>query len=293
MSLVYIDGEFYPKDQAKVSVFDHGFLYGDGVFEGIRAYNGRVFKLDEHVDRLFECCRVIKLDPGVSKSGLKDIILRTCAKNNVRDGYIRPIVSRGVGDLGLNPYLCKKASIVCIAGTISLYPQKYYEEGLKIITAATHRNHPEALNPRVKSLNYLNNIMAKIEAIQAGAVEAIMLNTLGFVAECTGDNIFIMRRGKLHTPDVYSGALDGITAQTVKDLARARGIEVVEGQMSRFDIYTADECFLTGTAAELIPVVEVDTRPIGDGKVGPVFQKLLVDFRNYANNNGSPIPEQV
>lgn len=290
-SWVYIDGTFYEKENAKVSVFDHGFLYGDGVFEGIRAYHGRVFKLDEHVDRLFESAKVIALDPGVTRQEMKDIILETCARNGIVDGYIRPIVSRGVGDLGLNPYLCKKASIVCIAGTIQLYPAKYYEEGLKIITVATHRNFNESLNPRIKSLNYLNNIMAKIEGIQAGAPEALMLNPAGMVAECTGDNIFVIKGNVIRTPDVYSGSLDGITRRTVMELAKVRGMEVQEGPMNRFDIWVADEFFLTGTAAEIVPVVELDKRPIGDGKPGAITKALIADFKAYVTKQGSPIPK--
>lgn len=289
-SWIYIDGQYFEKEHAKISVFDHGFLYGDGVFEGIRAYHGKVFKLDEHVDRIFDSAKVIALDPGVTKQEMKDIILNTCAKNGIVDGYIRPVISRGVGDLGLNPYLCKKATIVCIAGTIQLYPERYYTEGLKIVTVATHRNFNESLNPRIKSLNYLNNIMAKIEGIQAGAPEALMLNPAGMVAECTGDNIFIIRGNTIRTPDVHSGSLDGITRRMVMELAKARGMEVLEGPMNRFDIWVADEFFLTGTAAEIVPVVELDKRPIGDGLPGKITKQLIADFRDYASKNGTPIP---
>lgn len=288
--LIYIDGTFYEKENAKISVFDHGFLYGDGVFEGIRAYHGKVFKLDEHVDRLFDSAKVIALDPGVSKDQMKNIILETCAKNQIHDGYIRPIISRGVGDLGLNPYLCKKATVVCIAGSINLYPEKVYTEGMKIVTVATHRNYNESLNPRVKSLNYLNNIMAKIEGIQAGAPEALMLNPAGMVAECTGDNVFAIRKGVLYTPDVQSGSLDGITRRTVIDLAIARGMQVVEHPMSRFDFWIADEFFLTGTAAEVVPVVELDKRPIGDGQPGPLTKALIADYKALVAKEGTPIP---
>ncbi|GHV14360.1 branched chain amino acid aminotransferase [Fibrobacterales bacterium] len=286
---VYINGEFFEKDNAKVSVFDHGFLYGDGVFEGIRAYGGRVFRLTEHVDRLFDSAKVIALDPGISKKEMEDIILKTCAKNNVSDGYIRPIISRGVGDLGLNPYLCKKSTVVCIADKISLYPQEDYDKGLRIVTVATHRNYNESLNPRVKSLNYLNNIMAKIEAVQSGVKESLLLNPLGYVAECTGDNLFISRKGKIFTPSVQSGSLDGITAAAVVELAEKRNIEVIHGLMSRFDIWTADECWLTGTAAEMIPVTNVDGRLIGDGKVGPVYKQLLADFKHLTETTGTSI----
>jgi len=289
MSYVYIDGEFYEKENAKISVFDHGFLYGDGVFEGIRAYKGKVFRLTEHVDRLFDSAKVIALTPSVSKKEMEEIIVKTCVKNNITDGYIRPIISRGVGDLGLNPYLCKKSSVVCIADKISLYPQEDYDNGLKIVTVATHRNYNESLNPRVKSLNYLNNIMAKIEAVQSGVKEALMLNPLGYVAECTGDNLFIVRKGKIYTPAVQCGSLDGITAAAVVELATKRGLEVISGTMSRFDIWTAEECWLTGTAAEMIPVTSVDARLIGDGKVGPVYKQLLADFKHLTETSGTPI----
>ncbi|MDR0516852.1 MAG: branched-chain-amino-acid transaminase [Fibromonadaceae bacterium] len=289
MPLVYIDGEFYEKENAKISVFDHGFLYGDGVFEGIRAYNGRVFLLTEHIDRLFDSARVIGLVLGISKKDMENVVVETCAKNNLADGYIRLVISRGVGDLGLNPYLCKKPSIICIVDKISLYPNEDYENGLKIVTVATHRNYNESLNPRVKSLNYLNNIMAKIEAVQAGVKEALMLNPLGYVAECTGDNLFIVRKGKICTPSVQSGSLDGITAAAVAELAVKRGFEVEAGLMSRFDIWTSDECWLTGTAAEMIPVTSVDSRPIGDGLVGPIFKQLLADFKHLTETTGTPI----
>jgi branched-chain amino acid aminotransferase len=288
-SLVYINGEFYDRENAKISVFDHGFLYGDGVFEGIRAYNGMIFRLTEHVDRLFDSAKVIGLMPGISKKEMEDIIVKTCAKAGMKDGYIRPIISRGIGDLGLNPYLCEKPNIICIVDNISLYPPEDYENGLKIVTVATHRNYNESLNPRVKSLNYLNNIMAKIEAVQSGVKEALLLNPLGYVAECTGDNLFIVRKGKIYTPSVQSGSLDGITAAAVAELAAKRGFEVIPGLMSRFDIWTADECWLTGTAAEMIPVTSVDARLIGDGKVGPVYKQLLADFKHLTETTGTPI----
>jgi len=288
-SLVYINGEFFDRENAKISVFDHGFLYGDGVFEGIRAYKGMIFRLTEHVERLFDSAKVIGLIPGISKKEMEDIIVKTCAKAGVKDGYMRPIISRGIGDLGLNPYLCKKPNIICIVDSISLYPPEDYENGLKIITVATHRNYNESLNPRVKSLNYLNNIMAKIEAVQSGVKEALLLNPLGYVAECTGDNLFIVRKGKIYTPSVQSGSLDGITAAAVAELAAKRGFEVIPGLMSRFDIWTSDECWLTGTAAEMIPVTSVDARLIGDGKVGPVYKQLLADFKHLTETTGTPI----
>jgi len=288
-SLVYINGEFFDRENAKISVYDHGFLYGDGVFEGIRAYKGMIFRLTEHVDRLFDSAKVIGLIPGIQKKEMEDIIVKTCAKAGVKDGYIRPIISRGIGDLGLNPYLCRKPNIICIVDNISLYPKEDYDNGLKIVTVATHRNYNESLNPRVKSLNYLNNIMAKIEAVQSGVKEALLLNPLGYVAECTGDNLFIVRKGKIYTPSVQSGSLDGITAAAVAELAVKRGFEVIPGLMSRFDIWTADECWLTGTAAEMIPVTSVDARLIGDGKVGPVYKQLLADFKHLTETTGTPI----
>ncbi|MEN9309566.1 MAG: hypothetical protein RL173_3498 [Fibrobacterota bacterium] len=288
--LVYIDGTFYPKADAKVSVFDHGFLYGDGVFEGIRAYHGKVFRLEAHIVRLYESAKAIGLTIPVTPEEMSNIVVESCRRNGIANGYIRLVVSRGVGDLGLNPYLCPKASVICIAATIQLYPAALYESGLDIVTVATPRNHPEALNPRIKSLNYLNNIMAKMEAIRAGVQEAIMLNLQGYVAECTGDNIFIFRNGKLVTPPATEGALEGITRNAVIDLARKQGLEVREERMSRFDIYTADEMFLTGTGAELIPVVKVDGRVIGQGGVGPVFKGLLADFHSLVKVDGAPIP---
>lgn len=288
--VIYIDGEFHTKAEAKVSVFDHGFLYGDGVFEGIRAYHGKVFKLQPHIERLYDSAKAIGLVIPVSQQEMSNIVVESCRRNGIANGYIRLVVSRGVGDLGLNPYLCKKASIVCIAATIQLYPQELYQQGLDIVTVATPRNHPEALNPRIKSLNYMNNIMAKMEAIRAGVQEAVMLNLQGYVAECTGDNLFIFRNGKLVTPPATEGALEGITRNAVIDLARKKGIEVREERMSRFDIYTSQEMFLTGTGAELIPVVKVDGRAIGEGTVGPVFKGLLADFQALTRLDGAPIP---
>lgn len=288
-NLVYVDGEFFEKEKAVISVFDHGLLYGDGVFEGIRAYNGKVFKLDEHINRLYDSAKAILLKMHVTREEMAQIVIDSCSTNGITDGYIRLVVTRGVGDLGLNPYLCKKASIICIASNIQLYPEKYYAEGLKIVTVPQTRNFHEALNPRIKSLNYLNNVLAKIEAIQAGVVEAMMLNTQGFVAECTGDNIFLMRKGVLLTPNIASGALEGITRETVIDLAGRRGIKVREEFITRFDVYTADEVFLTGTAAEVIPVVEVDSREIGDGEVGQLTRELIADYKKETFANGTNI----
>jgi len=288
--LIYIDGEYLPKGEAKISVFDHGFLYGDGVFEGIRAYHGKVFRLEQHIARLYDSAKAIGLSIPASPAEISGIVVESCRRNGIANGYIRLVVSRGVGDLGLNPYLCPKASIVCIAATIQLYPPELYRNGMEIVTVPTPRNHPEALNPRIKSLNYLNNIMAKMEAIRAGVPEALMLNLQGYVAECTGDNIFVWREGKLTTPPATENALEGITRNAVMELARRKGLEVREERMSRFDVYTAQEMFLTGTGAELIPVVKVDGREIGPGTVGPVFRGLLQDFQELTKVDGVSIP---
>lgn len=288
--LIYIDGEFFPKNEAKVSVFDHGFLYGDGVFEGIRAYHGKVFRLDQHIDRLYDSAKAIGLSIPVPPEEMSGIVVESCRRNGIASGYIRLVVSRGVGDLGLNPYLCKKASIVCIAASIQLYSPELYQKGMDIVTVPTPRNHPEALNPRIKSLNYLNNIMAKMEGVRAGVQEALMLNLQGYVAETTGDNIFVWRHGKLSTPPATENALEGVTRNAVIELARRKGLDVREERMSRFDVYTADECFLTGTAAELVPIVKVDGRAIGNGEVGPTFRGLLADFQELTKVDGTPIP---
>ncbi|MZP29743.1 branched-chain-amino-acid transaminase [Heliobacterium undosum] len=287
--IIYLDGRFVPEEQAKISVFDHGFLYGDGIFEGIRAYNGRVFKLDEHIDRLYDSAKAIKLAIPMGKGEMVDVVLETLRRNHLRDAYIRLVVSRGKGDLGLDPRKCPGATVLCITAGITLYPPEFYEKGLEVVTVATRRNVPEALNPRIKSLNYLNNILAKLEAARAGVLEAIMLNQEGYVAECTGDNIFIIKQGRLITPPVHVGILEGITRNTVMDLARAKGFTVAEEVFTRFDVYTADEVFLTGTAAEVIPVVNVDGRLIGDGVPGPVTSDLIAAFREYARNQGTPI----
>jgi branched-chain amino acid aminotransferase len=288
--VIYIDGDFLPKSEAKISVFDHGFLYGDGVFEGIRAYHGKVFRLDQHIARLYDSAKAIGLSIPATPQEISEIVVESCRRNGIANGYIRLVVSRGVGDLGLNPYLCPKASIVCIAATIQLYSPELYLKGLDIVTVPTPRNHPEALNPRIKSLNYLNNIMAKMEAIRAGVQEALMLNLQGYVAECTGDNIFVWRDQRLLTPPATENALEGITRNAVIELARRKGLDVREERMSRFDVYTADEMFLTGTGAELIPVVKVDGREIGPGAVGPVFRGLLDDFRELTKVDGVSIP---
>jgi branched-chain amino acid aminotransferase len=275
---VYISGKLYEKSDAKISVFDHGLLYGDGVFEGIRSYSGKVFRLKEHVDRLFDSARAIHLQIPMSHDEMASAIRETLTVNKLVDAYIRVLVTRGAGSLGLDPRKTTDPQVVIITDQISLYPEELYEHGLKIITSGTTRNHPNALNPRIKSLNYLNNIMAKIEATNAGCLEALMLNHKGEVAECTGDNLFVVTGGVIHTPSIDSGILEGITRDAVIELARAAGYTVVERTMDRYDVYTADECFLTGTAAELIPVVECDGRVLGSGRPGPVTRELRQRF---------------
>lgn len=283
---IFIDGKWYPKSQAVVSVFDHGFLYGDGVFEGIRAYKGCVFKFQEHLDRLYESAHTIMLDIPMTKQEMSDAVVETLKKNNLTDGYIRLVVSRGTGDLGLDPAKCKKASVIIITDNIVLYPQELYEKGMAIITVPTSRNLPNALNPAVKSLNYLNNIMAKIEAKHCGYNEAIMLDPNGNVAECTGDNVFVVKNGELITPATYVGALKGVTRDAIIELARKKGITVRETVLTRHEIYNAEEMFLTGTAAELIPIVEVDARKIGNGEPGSVTLSLLKEFKEITSEEG-------
>lgn len=286
---VYVDGQYFDEDDARISVFDHGFLYGDGVFEGIRAYNGRVFKLDEHIVRLYRSARSIALEMGMSEEEMSEAVRETLRRNELKNAYIRLVVSRGKGDLGLDPRKCIRPTIVIIAHRIALYPDEMYEQGLEVRTLCTRRNLQEAINPAIKSLNYLNNILAKIEVINAGLLEGIMLNTQGYVAEATGDNVFILRDGVLVTPPPYAGLLEGVTRNTIIDLARQGGLEVREELFAQHDMYIADEAFLTGTAAEVIPVVKVDGRVIGTGRPGPVTRDLIERYRELANSTGSEI----
>jgi branched-chain amino acid aminotransferase len=286
---VFIDGKYNDEQDAKVSVFDHGLLYGDGVFEGIRAYNGRVFKLREHIDRLFYSAKAILLDIPMSHAEIMAATVATCRENNLREGYIRLIVTRGIGTLGLNPNRCKRGSVIIIADKIQVYPKEMYENGMAIVTVATTRNLHSALNPAIKSLNYLNNILAKIEANNAGVEEAIMLNSEGYVSECTADNLFLVKGNQLLTPPLSAGALYGITRATVMDLGRAAGLQVSEPNLTRYDVFNADECFLTGTGAELVPVTKVDGRVIGDGKPGAITRKLVEKYHAVTNSTGEPI----
>ena len=275
---VYINGKLYPKADAKISVYDHGLLYGDGVFEGLRIYSGKVFKLKEHVERLFESARAIKLDIPLTPDEMMKAIQSTVEANQKRDGYIRPVVTRGAGYLGLDPRKCSDPQVIIIVDDITMYPDEMYEHGMEIVTVATIRNHPNALNPRIKSLNYLNNIMAKLEGQLAGCAEALMLNQQGEIAECTGDNVFLVRHGKLLTPSIEAGILEGITRNTVIELATKAKIEVREIPLTRHDLYISDECFLTGSAAEIIPVTKCDARVIGNGMPGPVTKQLREAF---------------
>ena len=286
---IYLNGEIVPEDQAQISVFDHGYLYGDGIFEGIRAYNGRVFMLDQHIKRLYQSAKTIMLDIPLNKKEMEAAILKTIRANDLQDAYIRVVVSRGVGDLGLDPRKCPEPTIVIIASAIQLYPEELYETGLKLVTVPTRRNGPEMVNPRIKSLNYLNNIMARIEANQQGAPEAIILNSDGYVAECTGDNIFIIEENKLYTPPKYAGILKGTKREVVLEIAAEMGLEIKEELFTRHDLFNAEECFLSGTAAEVIPVVEVDGRTIADGSVGQRTKDLIAKFREIAGSTGTEI----
>ena len=287
--IVYLDGKYLPMGEAFVPLNDHGLLYGDGIFEGIRAYNGRIFKLEEHIRRFQDCARAIMLELNVGFEELCEIVRETCAKNNLTDGYIRLVATRGTGDLGIDPRKCKESRLFCIAATITLYPKEMYETGISVISAQTRRNNSTIVDPQIKSLNYLNNILAKMEANNAGAQEAIMLAQNGVVAECTGQNIFIVRDGVIYTPPIYVGALDGITRQTIMELARSNGYEVHEKEFTLFNVYNADECFITGTAAECMPITKADNRVIGNGVAGEITKRILGLFHAYVNENGRSI----
>lgn len=286
---IYINGKFFSERNAKISVFDHGLLYGDGVFEGIRCYNGRVFMLSEHIERLYRSAKAIAMDVPMGKNAMRGAVLKTCRANNIADGYVRLVVTRGVGTLGLNPYLCKKGQVIIIADKIQLYPKELYAQGLRITTASTVRNLNSALSPNIKSLNYLNNILAKIEAINSGVEEVLMLNHTGYVAEASGDNVFMVRGERLLTPPISAGALEGITRDVVMRLAREQGLDVREDFLTRYDLYNADEVFLTGTAAEIISVVDIDRRQIGAGRPGRVTIELTKNFHELARREGDSI----
>jgi branched-chain amino acid aminotransferase len=290
---IYLDGKFYSEADAKVSVFDHGLLYGDGIFEGIRFYNGRVFRLEEHLDRLWDSARSICLEIPMTKQDMTEAVLETIRQNHLRDGYIRLLVTRGIGNLGLNPTQCKSPSVIIIPAVIALYHENVYRKGLTIVTCATRRCNPGALNPAVKSLNYLNNVMARIEANLADADEALMLNDEGNVAECTADNVFIVKRGQVITPPVTAGALRGITRSVVFEIAGELSIKTLKADITRHDVFVADECFLTGTAAEIAPVVKVDGRSIGNGKPGPITTRIIARFREMTRQTGTPIFDQA
>jgi branched-chain amino acid aminotransferase len=286
---IYVDGTFFAEQDAKVSVFDHGLLYGDGIFEGIRFYNGRVFRLEQHLERLWDSARSICLEIPMSISEMTDAVLETIRQNDLRDGYIRLVVTRGVGNLGLNPAQCKRPSVIIIAATIALYPPEFYTKGLTVVTCATRRTSPSSLNPAVKSLNYLNNVMARIEANLAGADEALMLNEAGNVSECTADNVFVIKHGQIFTPPISAGALRGITRGVVFELAAELGVRISETEITRHDVFIADECFLTGTAAEIIPVIKADGRVIGNGAPGPISTRMIARFREITRETGTPI----
>ena len=283
---IWLDGKLVDEAEARIPVFDHGLLYGDGVFEGIRVYDGRVFELEAHLRRLYESAKVIRLDMPMSSSELAGAVKKTVEANGLVDGYIRLVVTRGIGTLGLNPFVCKNGHLFIIADKIQLYPEELYENGMKVVSATTVRNHPLAIPPQVKSLNYLNNILAKIEALDNDVPEAIMYNHEGYVSEATGDNVFIVREGLIYTPPAEAGALEGITRDVVIRLAREENLDVVEKNLTRFDLYVSEECFLTGTAAEVIGIVEIDGRVIGDGKPGPITKLLRKKFFAYARGGG-------
>jgi branched-chain amino acid aminotransferase len=281
---IYLDGKLVSREDAKISVFDHGLLYGDGVFEGIRFYSGKIFMIDAHVRRLYDSAKAIRLQIPMSPEKMKEALVETMKANNMVDGYIRLVVTRGEGCLGVSPTTCKNPSVIIIVDTISLYPAEMYEKGMAVITSSMVRNHPNAVSPKVKSLNYLNNILAKIEAIDAGVPEAILFNHIGYVAECTGDNVFVVRDGELQTPPPEAGILEGVTRGVVIKLAKEHGIPFAEKNLTRYDLYTADECFFSGTAAEVIPVTKIDNRLIGGEKVGPITHKLIDAFKKFVRN---------
>jgi len=283
---IWLDGSIVDESEAKISVFDHGILYGDGIFEGIRFYEGRVFRLTEHIERLFLSAKAILLKLPWTVEEVCEHTLDTIRANGLKNGYIRLVITRGVGDLGLNPYLCEVPSMFIIASGITLYPDELYENGLEVVTCSTRRPTPASLSPQVKSLNYLNNVMAKVEALKAGAKEGLMLNEQGYIAECTGDNVFIVKKGEVITPPVSDGSLDGITRQVIFDLCGELGISIREASLTRYDIYTADESFLTGTAAETIPMVMLDEREIGNGRPGELSLKLIDAFRKLVRSEG-------
>lgn len=284
---IWLDGKIVDEADAKISVFDHGLLYGDGIFEGIRFYNGRVFRLTEHIERLYLSAKALLLKMPWTLEEVCEATLQTIRANGLKDGYIRLVVTRGIGDLGLNPYLCPTPSMFIIASGITLYPAELYENGLEVVTCSTRRPTPASLSPQVKSLNYLNNVMAKVEALKAGAKEGLMLNEQGYVAECTGDNVFIVKKDEVITPPVSDGSLDGITRQVIFELCAELGITIREMSMTRYDVYTSDESFLTGTAAETIPMVKLDEREIGDGKPGPISLKLIEAYRQKVRSEGT------
>lgn len=291
--MIFLDGRWVSREEATVSVFDHGLLYGDGVFEGIRAYDGVVFRLKEHIDRLYQSAKAILLDIPYTQEEMHDLVLELLRKNNFSSAYIRLVVTRGVGDLGLDPFKCPRASVIIIAQELALFPADLYEKGIQVVTVSTRRNRSDVLAPAIKSLNYLNNIMAKIEARRAGAQEALMLNTEGYVAEGTGENVFLVHGRTLLTPPAYLGALKGITRQAVIELATELGILVQEQPFTLHDVYTADEMFFTGTAAEIVPVVMVDGRTIGDGMPGSVTRDLIQAFHRMVRQDGSRIESSV
>ena len=286
---IYINGTFHTKEEAKISVFDHGLLYGDGVFEGIRIYNGRVFKLDEHLKRLYDSANSIMLAMPMTLDELRHATVLTVRENNMRDGYIRLIITRGIGSLGLNPLTCEKPQVIIIVDKVALYPKELYQTGMRIVTVPTQRNMAAAIPPQVKSLNYLNNILAKIEAINAGVEEAVMLNSYGLISECTGDNIFVVKNNVVMTPPSYMGVLEGVTRNTVMELAGQLSYTAKQRILTRHDLFTADECFLTGSAAEIVPVTHVDGRTIGNGKPGYVTKQLMAAFKKLTDTTGTPV----